>query len=265
MAESINRILALQPVKNVEKLNKKTSLFCYWLMLFPVFFVLMALRISAQTLADNWWQQESPEMVFKKSEGITWKIANLTASKAHRSDDPSRGFKLFQRCVANEKAETVFFDTSRSGTQSITYNLRQGTYFYDSYLLFGFSFPSGDEIEAQIASKTSDAYSYKIKDNSYYIGSNDCIVLRREMSAAMLKSCADFFYKTEQAEKKMALAQKHIRAIKDYYIRKNDGIICGYCKRSLSGDRILEDMIPDLIDAHSPISQVYLSCPQIKM
>lgn len=227
----------------------------YQLKLIGVVFIVhvigATLCLSAETLPDGWWQQ-SPEKVFQLAQDATIKTDYVHTSKAQLLDDPQRGFEFYQRRNSEGKVETKTLSKRGQAVRSAAYTLTLGKFFEADGLLRKIDYEEGPEIEKRIAGTLDHPYEFQIlkSDN---IGTNECIVVRRKATQLLFDAMASALYGKEELENRQKLAQKNLRAVTDFYVRKRDGVIVGYCKQNFSTTILLEDKIPDSISIGIPI------------
>jgi hypothetical protein len=217
------------------------------------------LCLAAEPLHEGWWQ-DSAEVVLKQAQSTTLKVDFLHTSKARLQDDPQRGFELFQRRTPEGNVETKIVSKRGSRVQSAAYSLNDGKYFDADGLLRKIGYEEGPEIESRIAGSLPHPYEYQSL-KSDFIGTSDCIIVRRTAGKPLFDAMAAEIYRDEKPEKRTMLAAKYLRAMTDFYIRKSDGIIAGYCKRNISGNTLLEDKVPDQVSIGGviPTQEFYLS------
>ena len=220
-------------------------------LLVGIFFVqcLFVLPSAAQPLPDGWWEKDSPEAVLAKSKIITSNLLYLKTSKAKILGDPANGFELLARRRADGKIETKLIHYHLGQLRSVTYNVREGSFFLteDSNVPIKEEFESETAIEARTASLISRPYEYVMLKPDQ-AGTNKCQVVRSQMTSQMIESLGKEFHR---AFPKFGL--ENMRTAKDYYIRESDGILLGYLGRAgVSPNRIMDDRLADTAST-SPI------------
>jgi hypothetical protein len=214
----------------------------------------------AAPLPEGWWRK-SPEEVLKAAESSTFNVPYLRGSKPKLMNDSGSGFEYFQRRLSNGKIEIKRISQVNGRVSSTFYDLAEGKYIDSDGLLIKLDYEEGRELERRISETISNPYEYLLLEETL-VGTNDCIVLRRSMSKEMLSALADQFYNKKPEQEKATLASKYIRAVKDFYIRKADGIIIGDIQRDARANRILEDNLLSAVLISVPISDEEFSLPK---
>ena len=207
---------------------------------------LLTLSVTAQPLPVGWWD-DPPEIIIQHAETITSQIPFYYGRKLKLIDGSSGGFEIFQRRLTGGTIETKKVRKVNGRIQSYSYDISTGRYFIDSNkLIFHEDFLSGDQIEASLAQSIAHPYGYSLLGKvSAFIGTNECYIIRRLMEKSMFEAIAKEFYQGKNEQQIAMLAPQYVRAAKDYYVRKNDGIIIGNIKRNISASELLEDNLPD--------------------
>lgn len=202
----------------------------------------------AQPLPAGWWQDLSAEEVFTKAKAFTDNTPCLKTSKDRLINNPAGGFIRFQRLISTGKMETKNVRISHGRTSSVIFNLESGRFFIDeeNAIPIKDEFESDDEIEVRIAGSVSTPYEYEMLKPDV-TGTNQCLVVRSKMNEKMVRSITKEFQRLMPKFK-----PEYIRTIKEYYIRKSDGIIAGYIGKNTSFS-VMDDRLADTISTPTSI------------
>src|ERR1017187_978015 len=231
-------------------------------------------RSAAQPLADDWWRQDSPEIILAKSQAIN---QNLNYFRAQKSGSTSSQItNPFSK--TNDIAHTDFFQRrSPDGSEETkkvildgnfqwtSYKLKSGDYSFTDGQIIKAEYAEGDDSEKTIAAKFDHPYDFKIL-KSEMIGSNDCLVIARTMTDPLLKAVADDWYNIQcsfkySPEKTAEMGAKYVRSEVDFYFRKTDGITLGLIRRNRSGE-LLNNEVYDKVTVNQPIPDQEFSLPK---
>lgn len=218
---------------------------------------------SAESLI--WSPAGSSETLVTNSVTIMSGIKYFRGSKDRVENDPGKSFEIFQRRLNDGTLETKQVNKRAGKIKSSEYHIQNGWFFDSDGELLKFGYERDYQIEERIAHSQSKPYIYE-QLSSKSVGTNDCIVIRRKMSDQMLSAVgAELFqYKTNLTDvQRSALFKKNVRAIDDYYIRKNDGIQLGSLRRNAAGD-LLDDRLCDQVIINEPIPDQEFTIPNME-
>jgi protein disulfide-isomerase len=228
--------------------------------------------LTAQPLADDWWRQDSPEIVLAKAQAIN---QNLNYFQAHKSGSTSSQITnpfaktneeartdFFQRRNADGSVETknVFAERNYQWTD---YKIKSGHYFFTDGQIIKAEYAEEEDLEKTIAAKFDHPYEFKLL-KSEMMGTNDSIVISRCMTPKFLDAIKAIYYKDYTKEQEAAFGgdfRKYIRSETDYYFRKSDGITFGL-KKLNHLDELLENKIYDKVTVNQPIPDQEFSLPK---
>lgn len=233
----------------------------FWLALFSAILLAGSL-MAVGPMADNWWQALMPVDILVQATRTTEAVPCLKAEKAKTVNDPERGFVLLQRRQPDGIIETKKIRMVRGRTSSITFNLGSGRFFVDMEngkptTPIKDEFETDTEIEKRVAAQIANPYHYVLLKPEL-VGTNGCIVIRSQMSQGMVEALAGEFHKAMPN-----FDVKYIRAIKDYYIRKADGIMLGYLGRTADG-RLMDDRLADTISTEYSLTPGEFEVPNLE-
>ena len=226
---------------------------------------------GAQALTNGWWLQDSPEKVLAAAQAINQNLnyfqAHKTGSTLSQITNPftktnqEAYVEFFQRKIDNGFVETKKF-TLDGKFQRTDYKLKSGNYIftYGQLIKMEYDNEERDVIEKTLAVKLDRPYEFKIL-RSEMVGTNDCIVIARNMTDPFLKATADIFFEKYSPEKRIEMGTNYIRTETHYYFRKNDGIAFGLTKLNSFGEQ-LEDEVYDHVEINQPISEQEFLLPK---
>ena len=247
---------------------------------FPLWVALLVLValvkpcLSAETLPDGWWLQDSPEKVLDKAQAINQSLnffyAVKSVSTSSAINDPFANTndidrtEFFQRKNSDGLVETKQVHIHRNSL-FVTYKLKSGDYFFTDEQLVKSEYAEGSESEKLIAAKFDRPYDFKIL-KSETVGTNDCFVIARTMSDPLLKAVADDWYNIQCSfkytpEKTVEMGAKYVSSEVDFYFRKTDGVTFGQIERNRVGE-LLHDRVFDKVTVNQPISNQEFSLPK---
>jgi thioredoxin-related protein len=227
------------------------------------------LCLDAQSLPDGWWLQDSPEKVLATAQAIN---QNLNYFQAHKTGSTSSQITnpfaktnqearvgFFQRKNADGSVETKQFILD-GNFQFTNYKLKSGHYFFTEGQVIKVEYDDGDDADKPIAAKFDHPYDFK-NLKSETVGTNECVVIARNMTDPLLKAAADVYYEKYSPEKRIELGTNYIRTETDFYFRKSDGATFGLIKRNRAGE-LLEDHVYDTVQINQPIPDGEFSLPK---
>jgi len=211
----------------------------------------------AQSLPEGWWLQNSPENILTNAQTRTLQLSYFWGKKSPSLIDKNVSFEIFQRKTADGKNEIKNVGTilvRGQPLQNIVYSLESGQYFYSGGQLTKLDFESIDDIIQRVAATFDRPYEYQML-KSETIGTNECIVVARIMTTPMANAVLDAKYNLTPEQNRVMSRDavgKATESMRDYYIRKSDGIILGYLTRNSSGS-LVDDQLCDIIQINVPI------------
>jgi protein disulfide-isomerase len=228
--------------------------------------------LAAQSLADDWWRQDSPEKVLARAQatnqGLAFFHGEKSGSTSSKITDPfaktndDARVEFFQKRSAGGSVETK--RAIRDGNfQWTDYKLKSGDYVFTDGQTIKTEYEDGDNLEKKIAVKFDHPYEFKLLKPEM-VGTNDCFVIARCMTPKFLDAIKAIYYKDYTKEQETALGgdfRKFIRSETDYYFRKSDGVTLGLTKRNHLGEQ-LEDWVYDEVEINQPIPDREFSLPK---
>jgi thioredoxin-related protein len=228
--------------------------------------------LAAQSLADDWWRQDSPEKVLARAQatnqGLAFFHGEKSGSTSSKITDPfaktndDARVEFFQKMSAGGSVETK--RAIRDGNfQWTDYKLKSGDYVFTDGQTIKTEYEDGDNLEKKIAVKFDHPYEFKLLKPEM-VGTNDCFVIARCMTPKFLDAIKAIYYKDYTKEQETALGgnfRKFIRSETDYYFRKSDGVTLGLTKRNHLGEQ-LEDWVYNEVEINQPIPDREFSLPK---
>lgn len=214
-----------------------------WLVLMVV---LWLVDVSAQAqVGGRAWLRGTPQEVLAHALTVTSNQPCLIGKKARLMNDPQGGFEYYQR-RAGGQVERKWVVLHLGEPHTTTWHLSGGKYLIDSAgLLFQVGFDEDFEIESRLAHTVEQPYEYRALDPAR-IGTNVCAVIRRSMAPALLDAVAAELYAAKAINDRTTLARKYARAVRDFYIRQDDGLILGELKRNVGGDLLVDRLCEEV-------------------
>jgi hypothetical protein len=231
------------------------KIFCYCCL-----FLGIGMRgVAGQPLPEEWWVQNSPENILTNAQARTLQLFYFWGKKSPSLIDKNVSLEIFRRKTTDGKNEIKNVSTilvHGQPLQNIVYSLESGQYFSSGGQLTKVDFESIDDIIERVAGTFDHPYEYQ-KLKSETIGTNECIVVARIMTVPMANAVLDAKYNLTAGQNRVVsrdVVGKFTESIRDYYIRKNDGIILGYLTRNSSGS-LVDDQLCDTVQINVPISK----------
>lgn len=218
--------------------------------------------LVGQVLPEGWWQQGSPDSVLTNAQSATLGLSYFRGSKVHLQNEKDTSIEYLQRRTSDGTVETKFVMYYRGQMQSCDYKNKSGKYFYAHGQVIKMEFEENDDIAQRLAATMDHPYEYKMLKPEI-VGTNDCIVVARIMSAPLLDAVKDVVYKGYTPQQEAMFGgdfKKFIRFERDYYIRKSDAIIIGFVERNNSGNMV-NDSLCDVVEIGGPVPNVEFVLP----
>jgi hypothetical protein len=220
-------------------------------------------RLNAQPAKQTAWRPENtPEALVAESAEIMARITYLRGSKSRVENDAGKSFEIFQRRLNVGTIESKQVNKRDGRIKSVEYTLADGRFLDSDGELLKFEYERDHQIEARIARSQPTPYGYELLKPAV-VGTNECLVVRRTMTAPMLEAVGAelYHYRTNLNEaQRTALARKSVRAVEDIYIRQSDGVQPGSLRRNLAGE-LLDDRLCDAVTINQPISEAEFVVP----
>ena len=208
----------------------------------------------AQMGNEAWLHGEARE-ILTHALTVTSNQPYLSGQKTRLQNDPQNGFAYYQRWVDGQM-ERKRVSLHAGEPQTTTWDLPGGRYYLDSAgLLFKLGYDEDFETEARLAQTIERPHEYRMLEPTM-VGTNACVVVRRSMTSALLNAVARELYANKTETDRNTLTPKYVRAIRDFYIRKSDGLIMGELRRNVKGD-LLRDLLCEEISTQAIPAKVF--------
>ncbi|MGH7988723.1 MAG: hypothetical protein ACREDS_00805, partial [Limisphaerales bacterium] len=223
-------------------------------------------------MANDWWQNESPELVLSNAQAVTRNLAFLHAEKLgspfsqisnlFAKTNSNARVEFFQRKNADGSVESKNF-TLNGNFQLTDYKLKSGEYVFTEGQIIKMEHDLDGYMEKITAAKFIHPYEYKFLKPEM-VGTNNCIVVARCMTPKFLDAMKAVLYKNYTKEQEDAFGgdpRKFIRSETDYYVRKNDAVVMGKILNNYLGEQ-LENWLYDKVEINQPIATKEFSLPK---